>query len=198
MVQNGHYEAILGRVPSYIEYLENFKENYISATILANALNLGEVQVRKDLAKLSCGGKPKIGYVVDSLLKDLKDYMGYNTKTKAVIIGMGRLGEALYHYQGFSKQMIKIVAAFDIKEEYLDLSELEKICKKNNVDIGIITVPKDQAQTIADALVRSKVKAIWNFAPIILEVPETIVVRNENMASSLSILIKLMNDLVVI
>ncbi len=194
MLQNGNYEAILGRVPAYIEYLEHYQEDTISATVIANALNYGEVQVRKDLARISFGGKPKIGYEVKSLLQDLKAFMGYHHETKAVIVGMGRLGEALYHYPGFHQHNIKIIAAFDVKEPYLDLDSFSKVCKDNSIEVGIITVNKENAQEVSDLMVQNNIKAIWNFAPVTLNVPKEIIVQNENMANSLSVLIKLMND----
>ncbi|MFA6647521.1 MAG: redox-sensing transcriptional repressor Rex [Candidatus Izemoplasmatales bacterium] len=195
MLQNGNYEAIFSRIPIYIEYLKTYEEEYISATIIANSLGLGEVQVRKDLAKISFGGKPKIGYEVKSLLDDLSSYMGFDNLTKAVIVGMGRLGEALFHYLGFDKINLKIVAAFDVCDKYNSLDEFKSICEKHNVKIGIITVPEESAQATADLMVSSGIKAIWNFSSSSLKVPNNILVKNENMANSLSVLIRLMNNL---
>ncbi|MFA7076365.1 MAG: redox-sensing transcriptional repressor Rex [Candidatus Izemoplasmatales bacterium] len=194
MLQNKTYEAIFSRIPVYIECLNGIKEEYISATTIANALNLGEVQVRKDLAKISYGGKPKIGYEVKLLLDDLKKYMGYNILTKAVIVGMGRIGEALYYYKGFRKLNLEIVSAFDINGKYKDLSEFDSICSNNEIKIGIITVPQESAQDICDLMVKTGIKAIWNFSSTSLKVPSDVIVKNENMANSLSILIKLVND----
>ncbi len=194
MLQNGNYEAILGRIPTYIAFLENYKDIYISATIIANELNYGEVMVRKDLAKISVGGRPKIGYTVEKLLNDLKTYMGYHHETRAVIVGMGRLGEALYHYKGFKPYHIKVVAAFDMHNKYDHMDQFESICKSNQIDIGIITVPKEHAQAVCDLMIKNQIKAIWNFAPVVLDVPKHIIVQNENMANSLAILTKLTND----
>ncbi|AUD64564.1 hypothetical protein BK011_02295 [Tenericutes bacterium MZ-XQ] len=194
MLQNGVSEAILSRVPGYIAFLENYHNSYISATIIASELNYGEVMVRKDLAKISTGGKPKIGYEVSQLLNDLKSYMGYDHETRAAIVGMGRLGKALYHYNGFDPYHIKIVAAFDLNNSYEHIHRFKAICKLKKIDIGIITVPKDMAQSICDLMVESNIKAIWNFAPVILDVPKHIIVKNENMACSLSVLAKLTHD----
>ena len=194
MLQNGNYEALYSRIPCFIEFLEKYSEDFISSTILANALNYGEVQVRKDLAKISFGGRPKIGYRVSSLLSDLKHYMGYDISVKAVIVGMGRLGEALNHYRGFEKLNLEIVAAFDINDRYFQLSDFKKICFENSVSLGIITVPKESAQEVADMMVESNIRAIWNFASSSLVVPNECLVKNENMAHSLTILLKLLKD----
>ena len=194
MLQNGNYEALYSRIPCYIEFLENCPEEFISSAALAIALNYGEVQVRKDLAKVSNGGKPKIGYRVSSLLADLKHYMRYELPVTAVIVGMGRLGEALNHYHGFEKLNLKIVAAFDINDQYLNLKDFKNICERENVSLGIITVPKESAQEIADLMVESNIKGIWNFSSTALNVPSDCLVKNENMANSLAILLKLIKD----
>ncbi|QWC00281.1 redox-sensing transcriptional repressor Rex [Mycoplasmatota bacterium] len=196
MLQNYVSEAFLERIPLYLNELEKYKNDYISSTTLANILNLGEVLVRKDLAKISQGGKPKIGYHVMDLMNDIKDYMGYNNKSKAIIVGMGRLGNALYHYSGFNKYNIHILEAFDILDDYKNINEIKDFCSEQDIDVGIITVPKDQAQNVCNLLLSQGIKAIWNFAPIRLNVPEDVIVQNENLADSLSILIKHKNDVV--
>ena len=193
-------KAVLKRLPGYVSYLKSIGPEgspYISATALAHALGMGEVQVRKDLALVSDGGRPKIGYLRESLIEDIEQFLGYDNTTDAVLIGAGKLGQALLGYSGFEDYGLNILAAFDVNPA-LDktdegkfvypISELEAFCKTNKVLMGIITVPAAHAQEVCDALIACGIKAIWNFAPIHLDVPDNILVQNENMATSLAVL----------
>lgn len=194
-------KSVLKRLPGYLAYLKNMPEDagdHISATALANALGMGEVQVRKDLAMVSDGGRPKIGYLRQRLIEDIEQFLGYDNTTDAVLIGAGRLGCALLGYEGFSEYGLNIRAAFDIDtaKEGVDISgkpilSMEKLpafCKEHKVRMGIITVPSAHAQQACDTLVANGIKAIWNFAPAHLEVPEHILVQSQNMATSLAVL----------
>ena len=193
-------KAVLKRLPGYLTYLKATQEGgsqYISATALANALGMGEVQVRKDLAMVSSGGKPKIGYLREGLIDDIEQFLGYDNTTDAVIIGAGKLGQALCGYSGFDAYGLNILAAFDIapSKSHTDegkpiypISQLERFTKANKVLMGIITVPAAYAQEVCDRLIACGIKAIWNFAPTHLEVPANILVQNENMATSLAVL----------
>ncbi len=193
-------KSVLKRLPGYLAYLKANHENssaYISATTLANALGMGEVQVRKDLAAVSNGGRPKIGYLRESLIEDIEQFLGYDNTTDAVLIGAGKLGQALLGYSGFDAYGLNILAAFDIApirekteegKPILSLDKLEGFCKLNKVLMGIITVPAEGAQEVCDRLIDCGIKAIWNFSPTHLEVPANILVQNENMATSLAVL----------
>ena len=193
-------KAVLKRLPAYLSYLKSIPENAspnISATALAAALGMGEVQVRKDLAMVSSGGRPKVGYNRLNLIDDIEQFLGYDNTTDAVMIGAGKLGQALLDYKGFEAYGLNILAAFDIRPmaEHTDsgkpifpMEELEAFCRKNKVLMGIITVPAAHAQEVCDALVKSGIKAIWNFANAHLEVPGNILVQYENMATSLAVL----------
>lgn len=193
-------KAVLKRLPGYLAYLKNMPEDapgHISATALANALGMGEVQVRKDLALVSDGGRPKIGYQKDALIDDIEQFLGYDNTTDAVLIGAGKLGLALMAYSGFEEYGLNIQAAFDVapKMDKTDdgqpvypISRLEHFCKVHKVLMGIITVPAASAQEAANRLIACGVKAIWNFAPTHLDVPPHILVQNENMATSLAVL----------
>lgn len=196
----------LRRLPSYLNYLKKAAADgreYISAKMIAVALGLGEIQVRKDLAAVSSGGKPKVGYAIVDLLQQLEEYLGYNDANDAVLIGAGKLGSALLAYQGFCEYGLNIVAGFDIyinKEEHrnskpvLAMEKLPDLCRRLGIKLGIITVPASQAQAVCDLLVSCGIEAIWSFAPAHLEVPEGIVVRYENMAFSLAMLSKHLKD----
>ena len=193
-------KSVLKRLPGYVTYLRSLPQDgspYISATALANALGMGEVQVRKDLAMVSDGGRPKIGYLRESLIEDIEQFLGYDNTTDAVLIGAGKLGQALLGYSGFEAYGLNILAAFDAKPtaDHTDdgkpiypISQLDSFCRTNKVLMGIITVPVSQAQSVCDQLIACGIKAVWNFAPTHLEVPEHILVQNENMATSLAVL----------
>ena len=117
MEQKKISKAVLKRLPGYLAYLKNMPEGSspnISATALANALDMGEVQVRKDLAMVSDGGRPKIGYQREALIDDIEQFLGYDNTTDAVLIGAGKLGQALMGYKGFDEYGLNILAAFDI------------------------------------------------------------------------------------
>ena len=170
---------------------------HISATALANALGMGEVQVRKDLAMVSDGGRPKIGYLRESLIDDIEQFLGYDNTTDAVLIGAGKLGQALMGYKGFDDYGLNILAAFDARPKMekteegkpvYDIAKLPSFCRTHKVLMGIITVPAESAQEAADQLIACGIKAIWNFAPKYLEVPPNILVQTENMATSLAVL----------
>lgn len=189
--------ATLGRIPVYLKYLKALPpqvEN-ISATTIAKELGLGEVQVRKDLSALSGAGKPKIGYCTKNLTASLESFLN-RENGGAVIIGAGKLGRALLDYRGFSEYGLNILAAFDesVKSEeksetgksIFPIKELEVFCKTKKAKIGIIAVPADSANEVCDRLLKNNIKAIWCFAPCMLNVPPDIAVRYENMALSLA------------
>lgn len=193
-------KSVLKRLPIYLSYLRSLPEGsatYISATALASALGMGEVQVRKDLAMVSDGGRPKIGYLRESLMEDISQFLGYDNTTDAILVGAGKLGQALLGYEGFDAYGLNILAAFDANpvadhtedgKPILPMSELEGFCRTHKILMGIITVPAAQAQQVCDQLIACGIKAIWTFAPVHLDVPEHILVQNENMATSLAVL----------
>ena len=193
-------KAVLKRLPGYLAYLKDIPENaspYISATALANALGMGEVQVRKDLAAVSDGGRPKIGYLRETLIEDISQFLGYDNTTDAILVGAGRLGRALLGYSGFDAYGLNILAAFDAtpdsnqlegEKPVYSINQMESFCRSRKVLMGIITVPAQYAQEVCDQLINCGIKAIWNFAPTHLDVPENILVQNENMATSLAVL----------
>ncbi|MBQ1211187.1 MAG: redox-sensing transcriptional repressor Rex [Clostridia bacterium] len=191
-------KATLGRIPRYLAYLKELsldKTPFISATALARELMLGEVQVRKDLAAISGAGRPRLGYETELLIQQLEDCLGYNRLTNAVLVGAGRLGRALLQYDGFEHFGVKIAAAFDSndrvinfdsKTEILPMHQFENYCKEHSVSIGIITVGEGSAQDVCDQMVKSGITAIWNFAPCRLQVPDGVLLQNENLALSLA------------
>lgn len=200
----GISKKTLARLPVYHHYLERkFREGTetISAPAMALDLQLNEVQVRKDLAMVAkTAGKPKLGYLVKELIRDIEEFLGFHNTNQAALVGVGCLGKALLSYKGFEQYGVEIVLAFDSDGRRVDtkiggklvlpMEKLENICQRMNIHIGIITVPAESAQEVCDRLVRGGVKAIWNFAPIHLVVPGHVLVQNENMAVSLAALSK--------
>ena len=192
-------KAVLKRLPGYLAYLKNIPDDaspYISATALAAALGMGEVQVRKDLAMVSDGGRPKIGYLRERLIEDISQFLGYDNTTDAILVGAGKLGQALLGYSGFDAYGLNILAAFDQNPSVgtqcgspvYAMDKLEGFCRSHKVLMGIITVPAEYAQQVCDIMIRCGIKAVWNFAPVHLDVPSNILVQNENMATSLAVL----------
>ena len=189
-------KATLGRLPQYLEYLRSLPEirRTISATAIAKALSLGDVQVRKDLAVVSGAGKPKIGYETDKLITDIESHLGCERLTNAVLVGAGKLGRALLDYDGFEDFGVKIVAGFDCNEtvltkgtkDILPIRDIEVYCREHDVKLGIITVGQGSAQEVCDALVASGICAIWNFAPCALQVSANVALKQENLALSLA------------
>lgn len=192
--------ATMGRVPLYLKFLKNTEHDAenISATQLARALGLGEVQVRKDLSVISGEGRPKTGYNVQDLIVALERYLSGEAGRCVVIVGAGKLGRALLDHRGFADYGLNVVAAFDIAVSEPLLSEAGKpvysmealagYCAEHDVQIGIIAVPEKSAQLACDQLLACGVKAIWCFAPCTLSAPEDVLIQYENMALSLAFL----------
>lgn len=190
--------ATLGRLPQYLEYAERLDRSklHVSAAEVANALSLGEVQVRKDLCMITGGGKPRVGFLRSALIRDIKAALGYDKHSSAIIVGAGKLGQALLSFVGFEEYGVDIVAAFDNDEkkagltvsgkEILSVTQLRHYIDSHNIKLGIITVPASYAQSVCNDLVKYGIKAIWNFAPTLIEVPEDVAIKSENLALSLA------------
>lgn len=195
-------KAAFGRIPGYLLYLSGKRAEgveYISSTVISSDLNQNPVQVRKDLAFVSeQPGKPKMGFKIDELIDSMEKFLGYRDANQSILVGVGQLGKTLMSYSGFAAYGLKIVAGFDT-DETLDgtvfrgkkiyaFDKLEPYVRRNKIRMGIITVPKDAAQSVADCLVKAGIRAIWNFAPAHLVLPEKVAVKNEDMAASLALL----------
>ncbi len=197
MTNNSIPNAVLNRLPAYLHYV---KATYpqskptVSSAIIARALGLGEVQVRKDLAFISGAGKPKVGYDKQELITHLEDALGVRSGVNAVVVGAGRLGNALIAHDGFAEYGVRVCAAFDSNpalcdgNKILHVSCFQEFCVKHNVKVGVITVPEDQAQAVCDVMVSCGIQAIWNFSSDALKTPANIIVKNENLASSVAVL----------
>lgn len=184
--------ATMGRLPGYLSFIRSLPAEtpYISATAIARALNLGEVQVRKDLSVVCGMGKPKIGYEVAELCRALEATVGVSAGCEAVIVGAGRLGMALLGFHGFSEYGLTVTRAFDLCPGndpcVRPMQELADYCRRHPVEIGVITVPPQAAQEVAGQLISCGIRALWCFAPVRLTVPDEVTVQYENMALSLA------------
>ncbi len=189
--------SAMKRLPIYLHYLNvmhDYNCKYISSTKIANDLKLGEVLVRKDLALISGKGKPKVGYLKQELKERLEEILNTSTINNAIIVGAGKLGQALQFFDGFEEIGFKIIASFDNNDDKIDnhyiyhIDHLIEFCKNNVVSVGIITVNEENAQSICDLLIANHIKKIWNFSAIQLNVPNGVKVKNENLAASLAVL----------
>jgi redox-sensing transcriptional repressor len=193
----------LRRLPTYHHYLQQLRERgrpVVSCTHIAEDLKLYPTQVRKDLAVTGIVGKPKVGYVVDKLIAAIETFLHWNDQNSAFLAGVGGLGSALIGYPGFERYGFDIVAGFDVDESkigttihgksILPLNKLPGLAKRMHVHLGIIAVPAEAAQATADLMVEGGIRAIWNFAPTGLKVPEGVAIHNEDLAASLAVFLQ--------
>lgn len=200
----GFPEPTLRRLPVYHHYLIKVQEQgtkHISCTQIATDLSLIPIQVRKDLEITGLKGKPKVGYEVKDILKAIEDFFGWNKANPAILVGAGHLGYAILGYNGFKEYGLNIAAAFDsdfVKigklingKPVFSIDSMEKYIKEHKTEIGILTVPADKAQSVADIMIAAGIRAIWNFAParIVSNNPD-VQIQHENLASSLAVLSK--------
>ena len=192
--------STLRRLPAYLRILKSHDEEYISSTVIAEKLNLNSIQVRKDIALVSSvEGKAKVGFNTKQLVKDIELYLYINNTTDVIVVGAGRIGQALMNYKNFENK-VNIVMGFDSdlskcdNKKIFHISKLEKLVKKRNISVAILSVPTTSAQEMCDLLVESGIKGIWNFTGSPLEVKEDIIVKNEDLSASLMVLIKQLNE----
>ena len=192
----------LSRLPLYFNYLTSLpderKSGNISATAIAEALGLNDVQVRKDLASVSRGGRPKVGYSTSELMGDIGRFLGFENHDGVVVAGMGNLGRAMLECNGFADYGFDILCGFDCNRELVgskingrpvrDISEMSGFCRQNGIKIGIITVPESSAQEVCDNMAEAGIEYILNFAAVHLNAPEGVTVHNENISLTLAML----------
>ncbi len=187
------------RLPSYLDVIERALQNGItrlSSSEIGDELGYGSVQVRKDLASVSNAGKPRTGFDVRQLEKDIRHALGYNENKNAILLGVGHLGRALMNYENFPDNGLHILAGFDIKPsddpalegKVFPVSEMPDFCRDHDIDLAILTVPAEAADDAAAEVVGAGIRAIWNFSPTTLHVPDDVIVQDENIAESLGLL----------
>lgn len=192
-------DASLRRLPIYHHLLQEMMLNgppNISCTTIAAALNLDATQVRKDIEATGIVGKPKVGYPLVVLVRWIENFLGWNSTNEAFLAGAGSLGSALLGYEKFRQLGFKLVAAFDTDplkvgrtiagKEVLHLDRLVELGRRMHIHLGVITTPSEAAQTAANLMVEAGVRAIWNFAPVHLRVPDFVILQNEDLYHSLA------------
>ncbi len=194
-------EPTLRRLPWYLAYLkmlDSKHEEHVSSTQIAKRLNVDASQIAKDLSFLNIKGKTRIGYEVHPLTKALTEFLGFKHRHNAYLIGAGSLGSALMRDLGLMQFGLNIVAAFDIDPSIIgsqvsnipiyDFAELPTRQRNSGVMIAIVAVPPESAQDVADTLVSSNIKAIWNFTPFRIKVPRNVVLQNTSIYSDLALM----------
>lgn len=194
-------EPTLRRLPWYLAYvklLDSRRLEYVSSTQIAKHLDVDASQIAKDLSFLNIRGKTRMGYEVRSLIKELTDFLGFKHRHNAFMIGVGSLGGALMRDSGLSQYGLNIVAGFDIDETKVGtdvggiliyhIDSLAERVKAQSVTIAILAVPVEQAQEVTDLIVRSGVKAIWNFTPYRIKVPQHVVIQNTSIYAHLAVM----------
>jgi len=192
----------LERFPKYYQVVSSFlnksSDPYISSVYLAECLSMDDSQVRRDMMYLDIGGKPRVRYHAEEPRNTLAHYLRYFNLNEALLVRTGHLGTAIAEYRGFEDYGLKIIGLFDNDESKIGqkigkiriqhVSKLKSFVPKHNIRIGIITTPASAAQSVAEMLTASGIKAIWNFAPTRLQVPPDIFVQDENLAESFSLI----------
>ena len=201
-------EPTLRRLPWYLAFVKLMKgkgEAFISSTQIAKEINVDPSQVAKDLSFVNISGKTRVGYDINALVDVLEDFLGFTSQHKAFLFGVGSLGASLLHDTGLSQYGLEIVAGFDVREG-LDGSTINGIPvfhmddfpakqKEYGATIGVITVPVEKAQEVTDRIIEGGIKALWNFTPFRIRVPEHIVVQNTSMYAHLAVMFNRLNSM---
>lgn len=194
-------ETTITRLSIYFRALSQMAEKQVETTSsekLAEVVGYTAAQIRKDLAYFGQFGVPGRGYYVNELQSKIAKILGINNEWDVIIVGAGRLGEALLAYKGFVRQHFRIVAVFDKNLEkigkvrsslpILDIQDMPNLVREKGIQIGILTVPVDQAQTVVNTMAEAGLKCILSFVPMTLEVPNGLVLRRVDLAMELEAL----------
>lgn len=194
-------EPALRRLPWYLAYVNLLRQKgieYVSSTRISQELNVDSSQIAKDLSYVNIKGKTRIGYEVTTLCHVLQDFLGFKRLHNAVVLGAGSLGGSLIHDTGLANYGLTIVAGFDTNPAIIGktvgnvpiypVEELQRRCKQLQAEVGIVTLPVDHAQAGADMLISAGIKALWNFTPFRIKVPEGIVITNTSIYAHLAVM----------
>ncbi len=200
-------EPTLRRLPWYLSNAKLMREKgekYVSSTQISKQINIDASQIAKDLSYVDIAGRTRVGYDIDLLIQVLEDFLGFTNMHKAYLFGVGSLGGALLRDSGLSHFGLQIVGAFDVNPDLVGTKingipiyhsdDFEKRMKLDGVNIGVLTVPIAIAQEISDKMIAGGIKAIWNFTPFRIRVPETIVVQNTSLYAHLAVMFNRLNE----
>ena len=199
-------EPTLRRLPWYLSNVKLLKqrgERFVSSTQISKEINIDASQIAKDLSYVNISGRTRVGYNIDALIEVLESFLGFTNMHKAFLFGVGSLGAALLRDSGLHHFGLEIVAAFDVNPELVgkDLNgipifhsdDFEAKMKEYDVNIGVLTVPINIAQEITNKMVDGGIKAVWNFTPFRIRVPENIVVQNTSLYAHLAVMFNRLN-----
>jgi redox-sensing transcriptional repressor len=191
-------QAVIGRLPRYLRYLGELKDEgveRISSQELSELMHVTASQIRQDFNNFGGFGQQGYGYNVEYLYEEISKILGLDHKHNFIIIGAGNLGRALGNYLNFERRGFIFRGMFDKNPDLvgqdvrgvkvMPMNEMERFVRDNNIDIAVLTIPKTSAVDIADVLVENGIRAIWNFAHVDLNVPEGILVENVHLSDSL-------------
>ncbi len=191
-------QAVIGRLPRYYRYLGDLKDSgieRISSQDLSKLMKVTASQIRQDFNNFGGFGQQGYGYNVEYLYNEIANILGLNNKHNLIIVGAGNLGQAIANYMNFERRGFLVKGVFDINPELhgkelrgikvQPVDKIEEFVKANDIDIAVLTIPKDGAVRTAEVLVKCNIKAIWNFAHVDLNVPDSIVVENVHLSDSL-------------
>lgn len=200
-------EPTLRRLPWYLSSAKLMRERgerYISSTRLSEQINIDASQIAKDLSFVNISGRTRVGYEIDSLIRVLEDFLGFTRLHKAYLFGVGSLGGALLRDSGLAQFGLEIVGAFDVNPELVGTSingipiyhtdEFTERIRQDGVCIGVLTVPISIAQEVTDRMVDGGIRAVWNFTPFRIRVPEHIVVQNTSLYAHLAVMFNRLNE----
>jgi redox-sensing transcriptional repressor len=199
-------EPTLRRLPGYLSLFKALKINgleHVSSSQIAANFKMDSTLVTKDLSYTGIKGRTKIGYNVDQLIETIIRFLDFNNQEKAFLFGVGNLGRALIKYQGLKQYGLHIVAGFDVDPAVANtmigdvkiypVDEFRDLSRKLNIRLGIITTPDARAQETADLMVAWGIRAIWNFTPQSIKVPDNIIVENTSIYSDLAVILNRLN-----
>lgn len=190
----------VSRLPWYLQCLSQIPDRQVtvSSEEIAAALDIKAAQVRKDLWYLDCEGRRGVGYDVKALASQITAALGVDAPLGIVIVGMGNLGMALAHYQGFATRGLRLVGLYDTDPQKIGMGvgdiaishadQLLQEVTESGVNIGIVATPASVAQQVVDLLVRAGVTSILNFAPTVVRAPDSVIIRRVDVATELLIL----------
>ncbi len=200
-------KAVIKRLPRYRRYLGELKKRgveKISSKDLSELIGYTASQIRQDLNNFGGFGQQGYGYSVENLYKEISNILGLNKEYKTVIVGYGRLGQAMASYIDKNEKQFRIAGIFDVSDKVVNevfknaqvyaFNDLKEFVIENDIEIAVITVPREKGQVVADTLVEAGIKGIWNFSSVDLELPDNVCVENVHMSDSLHALAYYMKD----
>jgi AT-rich DNA-binding protein len=201
-------EPTLRRLPWYLAFIKLLKkkgEVFVSSTRMSKEINVDASMIAKDLSYINVVGKTKVGYDLNALIDALELFLGFTVTHKAFLFGVGSLGAALLQDSGLKQYGLEIIAGFDVNEKLcgrfinnipiFHISGFPVKQQEMQANIGVLTVPVEKAQEVADLMIECNVKAIWNFTPFRIRIPEHVVVQNTSIYAHLAVMFNRLNSI---